>query len=116
MPRIEQVLRKGGKPHPRPRPPGPATTIILTFDASVTDADGGVSGVVGSTNANQRFSFTEIMPRTGLPADLEISESSTLKMVVTFSLDYAGASYVYTDTAGAAHSGIFPATNGTVNY
>lgn len=117
MIRLERVLRKSGNVN-RPRVWGvlAATSIILTFDSSTTDADGGIFAVVGSVDAEQRFSFTEITPRVALPADLEISESGVLKMVVTFPLDYTGAAYNYTDTNGAAHAGTFPSGNNTVNY
>lgn len=91
-------------------------SITLTFASSATDADGGVSGVVGATDAEQAFSFTEVTPRTGLPIDLEISESGTLRLVVTFPSDYVGQAYTYTDRAGVPHAGTFPSSNGTVNY
>lgn len=91
-------------------------TITLVFSSAVTDSDGGVAAVAAATDAEQSFSFNEITPRTGLPDDLEISESSTLKLVVTFPSDYEGAAYTYTDTAGTPHAGTFPFGSGTVNY
>lgn len=114
MPTFNMVMRKirGG----RPRSGVVGTTITLTFVSSVLDSEGGVSATAASTSASQQFRFTEVVPRTGLPEDLEISESSTLKLVVTYPSDYEGTAYTYRDTAGLDHGGTFPTGGGSVSY
>lgn len=95
---------------------GGSYNVTLIFASSTEDSAEGVSGVVGSTDAEQSFSFTAISPRTGLPRRLEISESDTLRLVVTYPADYDGEDYVYTDRSGTTHTGTFPVGGGTVNY
>lgn len=100
-----------------PQTPGPSPGVTIHFNASTTPpSQFGIFAVVGSINANQAFSFFSISPVMELPKDLEISEGVTMKMVVTFVLDYAGASYTYTDTAGNPHPGTFPSDNAAVSY
>lgn len=115
---LRTVFRRTGRP-PRALPAvaaPPPTDVTLEFSSSTTDSGGGVFGVVNSADPNIAFSFTEITPRVGLPRDLEVSESGTLKLVVTFTSDYDGQPFVYTDSSGNAHAGTFPSGNGTVNY
>lgn len=121
MATFTDVFRNVGSPRMAPGMSGSAgdpvgTEYTLTFASSTEDSAAGVFGVVGSTNANIAFTFNEVTPRTGLPRDLEISESGTLRMVVTFPADYEGENYTYTTTAGVQHAGTFPSGNGTVNY
>ncbi len=92
------------------------TATTLEFSSSTTDSAAGIFGIVGSTNPNITFSFTAISPTVELPADLEISESSVLKLVITFPLDYVGTSYIYTDSSGTPHNNTFPVGGGTANY
>ena len=90
--------------------------ILLNFLSSTTDFDAGVVGVVGSPDPNISFAFDEISPRIGLPFDLEISESTVLKLVITFPSDYSGKEYRYTDSSGTIHDDIFPSTNSVRDY
>lgn len=116
---IQQIFRRIRSARIRPKlsTSSPAGgSITLTFASSTVDADGGVRGDVGATSASQSFSFGEVSPRVGLPIYLEITESSTLRMVITFTSDYSGKNYTYTTTGGVSHTGTFPSSNGTVNY
>ncbi len=89
---------------------------VFSFASSTEQSGGGIFALAGGTDADQLFSFVPLSVTIELPADLEISESSTLKLVVTFPLDYAGLAFTYTDTSGGAHAGTFPSADGTVNY
>lgn len=117
MPLLYTAVRRCRPSRPRAEPPVTVSTnATLEFSGAVTDSDSGVFGVVATTNANITFSFLAVTPRVGVPRDLEISESGVLKLVVTFTSDYDGQSYVYRDSSGTSHNGTFPSGNGTVNY
>lgn len=88
----------------------------LDFVSSTSDAAAGVSGTAGATNGSQQFSFAAITPTVGVPLELEIKESTVLKLIVVYPSDYAGQSYQYITTAGVSQSGTFPAVSGEVNY
>ncbi len=86
----------------------------LTFTSSTSANAAGVAGEVLASDADLKFEFNLVTPRTGTPANMNINLSSTLVMVVTFPTDYAGAAFKFTDAAGVVHTGVF--TNGTVNF
>lgn len=95
--------------------------VPLTFDSSIDFATSatpaavaGVGGTASATDAEQEFEFNAITPRTGTPQNMNIKVGGTLELVVTFTSDYTGQSFKYTDKAGVAHNGVF--TNGDVNF
>lgn len=86
----------------------------LEFDTEDEVAAAGVTGTASATNANQKFEFNEVLPRTGLPQSMSINVGGVLELVVDFTTDYTGQYFRYTDKAGTAHTGQF--TNGVVNF
>ncbi len=96
-----------------PQAGGAALNTVLAFNLSVTDSAQGVSATVAATNGTQQFTFDLITPRMGLPLNMDLQISGTLRAVVVFPDDYDGAPFTYVHTDGAVYAGTF--ASGTVN-
>lgn len=92
-----------------------AQEITLEFSGDTEDSEAGVLGVASTTDAEMAFSFTEVLPRVGTPKDLLITDGG-VTLLITFTTDYSGESYTYTDTDGTPHNDTFPADDDEVSY
>ncbi len=96
-------------------PPTPATfDTLLEFSTAATDSAAGVSGTASATDADQKFEFNAITPRTGTPASMNVKVGGTLELVVDYTTDYSGQAFKYTDKAGTVRTGTF--VNGDRNF
>lgn len=89
------------------------TAISFAADTEV-DGDGGVSGVVAAPDADLKFEYNEISPRTGAAQSMVIKLGSTTLITVDYTADYNGRSWKFTASDGTVYSGTF--TNGNVVF
>lgn len=87
----------------------------LTFAASTTDTDTGVTGTVAANDPDQVFYFNGISPRTGDPASMSIEVGGVEEITIDFTEDYLNQYFKYKDKAGVEHTG-GQFVDGTVSF
>jgi hypothetical protein len=85
---------------------------ILTFAALTTDSDAGVGATVGSVDADLKFEFNAISPRTGTPKSMDLQLAAVSQIVVDYTSDYEDQAFRFTSAAGIVYTGVF--TDGVV--
>lgn len=87
---------------------------LQTFGAGTTDTDAGVGSTVPATDADLRFEFNAISPRTGTDMTMVVKIAGATVNTVTFKSDYEGSYFKFTSTAAVAYVGNF--INGTIDF
>jgi hypothetical protein len=89
-------------------------SVISHAAATDVDGEGGVSTVVPAIDADLKFEYNEISPRTGAAQTMVIKLGAVTLITVDYTADYNGRSWKFTAADGTVYSGTF--YNGNVVF
>ena len=93
---------------------GSTFDTLQVFDTDDSVTSGSITTTVPATDPELKFEFNKVTSAIGAPQTMTLKISAATVAVVDFPSDYLGATFKFTDTGGAAHTGAFASGNVTL--